>query len=98
MQTSAMLALAAMALGTGDWVTRQVGAPWFVVVYWLAVCLLVCWMAALALIDAWSSRLYYGRIQQQCRLEEIKLQGEIRRLQAARNDGEADNPAKKPPS
>jgi small-conductance mechanosensitive channel len=96
MQTSAMLALAAIALGVGHPLTSWLGAPWFVPIYWIAVLLLVCWMVLLALIDAWSSRLYYGRLQQRCRLEELQLQAEVRRLQAARDKGDADEERKEP--
>jgi hypothetical protein len=98
MQTSAMLGLSAIALGVGQPLTVWLAAPWFVPVYWLAVLLLVGWTVLLALVDAWSSRVYYGRLQQQCRLEEIKLQAEVRRLQAVRGNGKPDESSQKPAS
>ncbi len=91
MQTSAMLGLAAIALGVGQPLTIWMHSAYFTLRYWLAVVLLVCWTVLLALVDAWSSRVYYDRLRQQCRLEEIKLQAEVRRLQALRGDGEADD-------
>ena len=96
MQTSAMLALAAIALGVGQPLTVWVNSAWFTPLYWLAVLLLVGWMVLLAVVDAWASRVYYGRLQQQCRLEEIKLQAEVRRLQAVRGNGKPDEPSQKP--
>ncbi len=95
MQTSAMLGLSAIALGVGQPLTIWVHSAYFTPIYWIAVVLLVCWMVLLALVDAWSSRIYYGRLRQQCRLEEIKLQAEVRRLQAVRGNGKADDLSKK---
>ena len=97
-QTSAMLGLVAVALGLGMPLTKWVAALWFGLAYWLVVVLLVVWMVLLALIDAWSSRIYYGRLRHQSRLEEIKLQAEIRRLRAAGGNGEAGSNTEPAPS
>ncbi len=96
MQTSGMLGLAAVALGVGYPLTMWVHSSYFTIAYWTATLLLVCWIVLLALIDALSSRIYYSRLRQQCLLEELKLQAEVRRLQAARDGGKSDDPSKKP--
>ncbi len=89
MQTSAMLALLAVALTLGDAVTRWwIRSPWFAAVYWLGVMLLACWVGLLALVDIWATKHYYGRLRHNCLVERVKLEAELRRLQSVEGNGQ----------
>ncbi len=85
MQTSALLALIAVALPVGVWVMRiQPGAG---IIYWCAVLLLVAWVGILAGIDIWATKYFYGKLRDTYRIEQARLQAELRRIQAARGNG-----------
>jgi hypothetical protein len=83
MQTSVMLALLAVAFPVGDVLTMLTrGSPdWgiWVVVYWMGTILLACWIVLLGLVDIWATRHYFGRLHNQCFVEQIKLEAELRR-------------------
>ncbi len=87
MQTSAMLALLALALAIGEWLTRAVESRWFAIIYWLATLLVVGWVALLALADVLSTKFHYDRVRHGYALERAKLEAELRRVQKARGNG-----------
>ena len=43
-----------------------------------------CW----PLVDAWATKHHYGRLRHQCLVEKLKLEAEIRRIQAVKGNGE----------
>ena len=79
-QTSALLGLLAVALVAGHWVTSPPWRPWAFAVYWGMVLTVVAWVALLALADLVSTRLYFGRVRDRYRLEEMRLKAELERL------------------
>lgn len=89
MQTSALLALTAVALPVGVWVMSV--RPGAGIIYWCGVLLLVAWVAILAVIDIWATKYFYGKLRDTYRIEQARLQTELRRIQAGRGNG-------KPPS
>jgi hypothetical protein len=86
-QTSAMMALLAIAIGVGTLLTSP---PLAVLLYWGGVLLLLMWIGLLAAVDIWATRHYYGRLRHDYLLEKAKLEAQLRRLQSARGNGEAD--------
>jgi amino acid permease len=92
MQTSAMLAVVAAALPVGMWILRhdrEAGPIWpkVAVIYWGGVLVLVLWLGALALADMWATKRYYGKLGYDYRVEQARLEAELRRIQAARGNG-----------
>ena len=88
MQTSAMLALLAVALFAGRLILTT-GPPLLALIFWVGVLLVVGWVGLLALVDIWATKHHFGRLRQTYLIEEAKLQAELRRIQAARGNGKA---------
>ena len=87
MQTSAILALIALALPLGMWILHHDpadGAIWpkAGAVLWGAVILLVMCLGLLALADMWATNRYYGKLRHDYRVEQARLESELRRIQA----------------
>lgn len=92
MQTSAMLAVSAVALAVGHAATIWwIRSAWFVALFWLAVILLTCWLGLLALVDIWATKHHYGRRRHDCLIERTKLEAELRRIQAAEGNERRKN-------
>lgn len=81
MQTSALLAIIAVSLPIGVWLIRI--RPAAGVIYWGAVLLLVAWVGILAAIDIWATKYFYGKLRDTYRIEQARLQAELRRLKEA---------------
>ncbi len=94
MQTSAMMAALAVALLVGQWLTGLVESPWFAIIYWLAVLILVGWVGLLALVDVLATKLHYDRVRHGYVLERAKLEAELRRIQKKRRNGQPDDKAR----
>ncbi|MEN6406862.1 MAG: hypothetical protein ABFC77_10350 [Thermoguttaceae bacterium] len=85
MQTSAMLALLAVAVLVGYLIP-----PGFVALaFWLGVLLLVCWLALLAAVDIWATKHYFGRLTHETLVNKLRLEAELRRLQASEGNGKS---------
>jgi len=54
------------------------------------ILVLLVWVTLLAVADIIATKYYYGRVRHRCLMEEVKLQAELRRLQAARQSGGAN--------
>lgn len=83
-QTSAMLMVLAAALAATHWVTRP---PWAFLALLVGILVLLVWVTLLAVADIVATKYYYGRLRHRYLMEEVKLQAELRRLQAVRGDG-----------
>ncbi len=81
MQTSGMLAVLAVAILGGRWVTVPPLPVWVFAVYWAVITLMAIWVGLLALADVVATRFYYGRLQDTYRVEEARLRYQLRRLQ-----------------
>jgi hypothetical protein len=88
MQTSAMLALLAVALLVGYALPVWLG-PAAVTAYWIVVMAVACWVALLAAVDIWATRHHFARLRHHSLVEQTKLQAELRRIQAVRGNGKA---------
>lgn len=93
MQTSAMLALLAVTLLVGHWITLDLAHVVVFTVYWGGVVFLVLWIALLAVADMISTAHHFGRIRQSHLVERATLEAEARRIQAARSSGNHSGPA-----
>ena len=88
MQTSAMLAVLAVALSAGHAATNWwINSGWFAALFWLATMLVACWVGLLALVDIWATKHYYGRLHHNCLVERAKLEAELRRVQSVGGNG-----------
>ena len=87
MQTSAMLAVVAAAVFIGHLLTLWLESWMFAVVFWGAVMLVLCWVGLLAAADVWATKHHFGRLRDECLVEQAKLQAELRRLQAVQSNG-----------
>ncbi len=102
MQTSGLLAVAAVALAVGQWIPKT--APKAVhVVFWAGVVLLVMWIILLAIADMVAIYRYYGRLRTDYLIQRAQLQSQLRRIQSARGNGHDtlprhSTPAKEPPA
>ncbi len=79
-QTSALLGLLGLALVAGHWATSPPWRPWAFAAFWGMVLTVVAWVILLALADLVSTRLYFGRVRERYRLEEIRLKAELERM------------------
>jgi len=92
-QTSGMLAVLAVAILVGHWMTQPLLPHWGVLLYWAMVMGLVFWLALLALADVVATRTYYGRLHHQYQVQQLKLQLQARRIQRLRSNGHDDSGA-----
>ena len=88
MQTSAMLAVLAVTLPLGQWLTGVFTSPWFAVAYWLFVMLLVAWLILLAMADIISTRIHYGRRRDRYTIEQARLKAELNKIHREDKEGE----------
>ncbi len=96
MQTSAMMAVLAIALFVGEWLTGMVASRWFAIVYWAAALVLVGWVGLLALVDMLATKFHYDRVRHDYVLERAKLEAELRRIQHSQGNGQSGDDADKP--
>ncbi len=89
MQTSAMLAILAVALLVGYLLMLWIRSSLFATVFWIIVMLVTCWVALLAMVDIWATKHHFSRMRDRCLVEQAKLQAEARRIQAVRGNGKA---------
>lgn len=89
MYTSGMLALLAVVVVTGYLLTLWFLSGWLVVVFSASVAVLACWVVLLGLLDMWATKRHFGRLRQDCLVEQAKLEAELRRIQAVRGNGKA---------
>jgi hypothetical protein len=90
MQTSAMLAVLAVAMLVGYVLTLWLGSKVFALAFWTGIILVVGWTCLLALVDIWATKHYFGRLRHDTMVEQAKLRAEIRRIQAFRGNGKKD--------
>ncbi len=90
MQTSGMMAVLAIALFVGEWLTDTIASRWFPIIYWLAVMVLVGWVGLLALADIFSTKLHYDRLRHGAMLERAKLEAELRRVERSQGNDRTD--------
>jgi hypothetical protein len=78
MQTSTMLAVVAAALPIGVWILPH--WPKVGVFFWGAVLFSLMWIGVLGLADMWATKHYYGKIRDDYRIEQARLEAELRRI------------------
>lgn len=97
MQSSGMLALVAVGIFAGQLVAHVAG-PVLAIIFWGVVGLLVLWIAVLAAADIVATKYYYGRLRQDCVVEQAKLKSQLRRIESVRRNGKpsVSQPSKRP--
>lgn len=93
-QATTMLALLAVAVLAGYWVRPPRVRPPVFFAYWGGVLLVVFWVAALAMADIFSTKHYFSGVRHRYWIEEVKLQAELRRLQAIQGNGKTQRDLK----
>ena len=86
-QASGMLALAAVAIGLGQWIEPK-AHPTFFLGYWMCVLVSVLWLGALALADAVATRLHAQKRLGRLAAEQAGLEAELNRIQHQRAEAE----------
>jgi hypothetical protein len=89
MQTSAMIALVAVSIPIGMWLTENAD-PGVALAFWGGTLLLVLWIMLLALADAVASKQHFGRDQQLTATEIARLHGEMRKMRPEGQNGEPE--------
>ncbi len=90
MHTSAALGLLAVATLAGYLLTLWLRSSWLALLFSTAVMVLACWVVLLAAMDIWATNRHFGRLRQDCLVEQAKLEAQIRRIQALRGNGKGD--------
>ena len=88
MQCSAMLALLAIAIFIGLWIT---GPPILVVLYWSVVLLLTVWLALLAIADIIVTVHHFQDLHADNLVEQAKLKAEAKRIKSAVGNGRVED-------
>jgi hypothetical protein len=91
MQTSAMLAILAVAILVGYIVTMWLRSPTFTLVFWIMIVLALFWTSLLAIVDMWATKHHFRRMRDHCLIEQAKLRAELNRMQAFRGNGKGKN-------
>jgi hypothetical protein len=86
-QASAMLGLLGPAVFFGSLMMVYRLRPLAITLYWLAVIVVLGWLALLALADVLATKQYFGRVQDHYTVEQAKLRAELRRIQSLRSNG-----------
>ena len=82
-QANWMIMIVGLAIVLGIWVTDSIiGAA-----YWMGVVLVVCWMTLLAFADLVSTRMHYGRVQQDQMEERASLEAELDQIRRRGSNG-----------
>jgi len=84
MQTSGLLAVLAVGLVVGVFVRRP---PLVVLLYWGGMLLLVGWLALLALVDWWATKLHFDHLRRDYLIEKARLEVQARQLRAREGNG-----------
>jgi len=79
MQSSLLLGLLAASLPLGHWLLlaqwSRVGA-----LYWGLVLMVLAWVGVLAVADIWATKFFFGRLRDRYRLEQTRLQAQLRQI------------------
>jgi amino acid permease len=92
MHTSATLGLLALTVLIGYLLTLWFRSSWLALLFSASAMMLTCWVVLLAAMDVWATKRHFGRLRQNCLVEQAKLEAQIRRIQAVRGNGKG-NPA-----
>jgi len=90
-QTSLMLALIAIALPVGQWLTIAIGSLLFAAIYWSGVLVMVGWVMLLAGADILATKMYFTRRRNHNSVERAKLRAQLRRAGLERLEGGEDD-------
>jgi len=88
MQTSAMMAVLAVAVFLGHWLTILTASRLFAVLFWSGILGLLVWLGLLALVDMLATKFHFDRLRQECLVEEARLHAQLRRMRAVRGNGQ----------
>lgn len=86
-QASAMLGLLGLAVLGGGLMMAWRLNPLALTLYWIAVILVLGWLALLAVADMVATKHYYSRVRDRYAVEQAQLNVELRRLQGLQGNG-----------
>ena len=92
MQTSAMLALLAVALFAGELLIPKIHSRLFGICYWAGVLVALFWTCLMAVVDLLATHFHFSRLRQDSVVEQARLRTELRRLQSVEGNGHAKPP------
>ncbi len=93
LQASVMLGLLGLSVSGGGVMMLFRLNPMAITLYWLAVFVLLGWLALLALADMVASKHYYSRVQDRYAVEQAQLKMVLRRLRAEGGNGRSASDA-----
>ena len=80
----------------GYLLTLWLRSRWLALVFSIVVMVLFCWVVLLAAMDIWASKRYFGRLRQDCLVEQAELESQVRRIQSIRGNGKGDIATRRP--
>lgn len=87
MQTSGLMAVLAVAMFAGCWITRP---PLLVLFYWLVVVGLTAWLMLLAAADMLATRIHFARMEDECKVAQSRLRSQLRQIRGQGDSGDSD--------
>ena len=89
MQISVMVGLIGIGSAVGQWLMikpyRLLAidyGPMTILFVWLVIVVLAAWVIALALVDVWATRVYFGRIRHELFLKQTTLKTKLQQMQS----------------
>ncbi len=87
MQTSGLMAILAVAMFAGCWITQP---PLLVLFYWLMVVGLTAWLMLLAAADMLATRIHFARMEDECEVAQSRLRSQLRQLRGRSDPTDGD--------
>ncbi len=87
MYTSATFAAIALLLPLGEFLVPRVHSRTFGLLYWAGVLLGLFYICLMAVLDMLATKFHYSRLQQDCRVQQARLQSELKRIQRKEGNG-----------
>lgn len=87
MQTSGLMAVLAVAMFAGCWLTQP---PLLVLFYWLMVVGLTGWLMLLAAADMLATRIHFARMEDECKVAQSRLRSQLRQMRGQGNTNDSN--------
>ena len=84
------LASIALLLPLGEFLVPRIHSRLFGLLYWAGVLLGLFYICLMAVLDMLATKFYYSRLQQDCRVQQARLQSELKRIQRKDSNGRGE--------
>jgi hypothetical protein len=64
-------------------------------VYWGLVLIVLAWVGVLAVADIWATKFFFGRLRDRYRLEQTRLQAQLRQIRRTREEDKSNGDPRK---